>query len=87
MQPRGERQLKRHDDNQQRHFDRAARERSGDPYTGNLEVRPEGKSNALLTIQNVRFDPNKAYTLVITGAVNNGKPEMEAVIVEDKIGN
>ncbi|MEJ7709200.1 MAG: DUF4397 domain-containing protein [Pyrinomonadaceae bacterium] len=58
-----------------------------DPYNGNLEVRPEGKSNALLTIQNARFEANKAYTLVIIGAINDGKPEMEAVIVEDKIGN
>jgi len=60
-----------------------------DPFTGSLEVRPEGKPQAIYTIENVKFEANKAYTLVIGGrmAPPKEKSEIESVIVEDKLGN
>jgi hypothetical protein len=53
--------------------------------TGTLEVRPEGKNNAVLTIPNVKFNAGETYTIVLTGKVK-GMPKLEAIVVEDKLG-
>lgn len=56
-----------------------------EPMSGTLEVRPEGKNNAVLTIPNVKFDAGDTYTIVVLGKAQ-GTPKLEAMIVEDKLG-
>lgn len=55
-----------------------------DPMSGALEVRPEGKTNAVLTIPNVKFNAGDIYTIVVMGKAK-GIPKLEAMIVEDKL--
>jgi len=57
-----------------------------DPMSGTVEVRPEGKTNALLTIPNVKFNAGDIYTIVVVGKAK-GTPKLEAMIVEDKLGS
>ena len=56
-----------------------------DPMSGTLEVRPEGKNNAVLTIPNAKFQAGNTYTVVVTGKAK-GTPKLEAMIIEDKLG-
>lgn len=56
-----------------------------DPMTGTIEVRPEGKTNAVLTIPNAKFGAGDTYTIVVVGKAK-GTPKLEAMIVEDKLG-
>ncbi len=55
-----------------------------DPMSGTLEVRPEGKNNAVLTIPNAKFQAGNTYTVVVTGKAK-GTPKLEATIIEDKL--
>lgn len=55
-----------------------------DPMSGTIEVRPEGKNNAVLTIPNAKFDAGDTYTIVVVGKAK-GTPKLEAMIVEDKL--
>lgn len=55
-----------------------------DPMTGTLEVRPEGKNNAVLTIPNAKFSAGEIYTIVVLGKAK-GTPKLEAMTVEDKL--
>jgi hypothetical protein len=57
-----------------------------DPAKGTLEVRPEGKNNAVLRVPNVKFDPDKIYTLVVLGR-EKALPKLEALVVEDQLGS
>ena len=54
-----------------------------DPLSGSLELRPEGESNVMLTIPNVRLDAGKTYTIVIVGRVRTA-PKLEAFVIEDQ---
>jgi hypothetical protein len=56
-----------------------------DPMSGTIEVRPEGKTNAVLSIPNAKFDAGDTYTIVVVGRAK-GTPKLEAMIVEDKLG-
>ena len=56
-----------------------------DPMSGTLEVRPQGKNNAVLTIPNAKFQAGNTYTVVVTGKAK-GTPKLEAMIIEDKLG-
>ena len=56
-----------------------------DPMSGTIEVRPEGKTNAVLAIPNAKFNAGDTYTIVVTGKAK-GTPKLEALIVEDKLG-
>jgi hypothetical protein len=55
-----------------------------DPMSGTIELRPAGKSNAVLTIPNARFNAGDIYTIVVVGKAK-GTPKLEAMIVEDKL--
>ena len=54
-----------------------------DPLSGSLELRPEGESNVMLTIPNVRLVAGKTYTIVIVGRVRTA-PKLEAFVIEDQ---
>ena len=54
-----------------------------DPVAGSLELRPEGSSNAMLTLPDVRLDAGKTYTIVIVGRVRTA-PKLEAFVIEDQ---
>lgn len=56
-----------------------------DPMSGTLEVRSEGKNNAVLTIPNAKFNAGDTYTIVVTGKAK-GAPKLEAMVIEDKLG-
>src|ERR1700752_33544 len=56
-----------------------------EPMTSALEIRPEGKDNALVSLPNAKFDKGKLYTIVVAGR-NNGMPKLQAVVIEDGIG-
>ena len=47
-----------------------------DPVTRALELRPEGDSNVMLTVPNVRLDAGKTCTIVIVGRVRTA-PKFE----------
>lgn len=55
-----------------------------DPVSGTLIVRPEGRSETLLTIPNVNLAAGKIYTVVVTGRARGGK--LEVITVEDQVG-
>lgn len=54
-----------------------------DPGNLTLEVRPDGKNNALYTIPATTVDAGHFYTVVITGKGTNGR-NLDAVVVEDQ---
>ncbi|HEU4692625.1 MAG TPA: DUF4397 domain-containing protein [Vicinamibacterales bacterium] len=54
-----------------------------DPITGALELRPDGDSNVMLTVPNVRLDASKTYTFVIVGRVRTA-PKLETFVIEDQ---
>lgn len=54
-----------------------------DPLTGSLELRPEGDSNVMLSVPNVRLDAGKTYTIVVVGRVRTA-PKLEAFVIEDQ---
>ena len=49
-----------------------------------LEVRPEGQQKVLLTLQNVKLEPLKIYTIVVMGK-SKGTPKLEATVIEDQL--
>ena len=57
-----------------------------DPMKTMLEVRPKGQDKAVLTVSNANFDKGRYYTIVVTGHAK-GTPKLQAVMVEDKLGN
>jgi hypothetical protein len=54
-----------------------------DPMTGTLEVRPQGKTDVLLTVPNVKFEAGHIYTIVLAGKVS-GAPRLEAIKIDDR---
>lgn len=54
-----------------------------DPGNLTLEVRPDGKNNALFTLPNTKVDAGHHYTVLLTGKGTNGR-NLDAVIVEDQ---
>lgn len=54
-----------------------------DPLSGSLELRPQGESNVMLTVSNVRLEAGKTYTIVIVGRVRIA-PQLEAFVIEDQ---
>ncbi|WP_308302513.1 DUF4397 domain-containing protein [Peribacillus deserti] len=50
------------------------------PMTMDLEVRLAGSSTVVLSLPNVRLNPNTAYTILVLGS-SKGRPELEAIIV------
>jgi Domain of unknown function (DUF4397) len=54
-----------------------------DPMTVTLEVRPQGKTNVLLTVPNVKFEAGHIYTIVLAGKVS-GAPKLEAIKIDDR---
>jgi hypothetical protein len=54
-----------------------------DPGNVTLEVRPDGKDNALFKLPATTVDAGHYYTIVITGKGTNGR-NLEAVMVEDQ---
>ena len=55
-----------------------------DPFAGTLELRPEGESNVMLSIPNVRLDAGKTYTIVVIGRVRTA-PKLETFVIEDQV--
>lgn len=55
-----------------------------EPTTYNLQVRVAGTSNVVLTVPNVKLEPNRAYTIYAIGLVG-GKPELQALLATDGI--
>src|SRR5215475_16161556 len=55
-----------------------------DPVTGALEVRPEGKPNALVTVPAQKFEAGHLYTIIVTGKAK-GAPKLEAVKIDDQL--
>jgi hypothetical protein len=56
-----------------------------DPMTVSLEVRPEGKNDVLLNLQNVTFDAGHLYTIIVSGK-SKGAPKLEVIKIDDQIG-
>jgi hypothetical protein len=56
-----------------------------EPMNSTLEIRPEGKDNALASMPNTKFDKGKIYTIVVAGSTK-GTPKLQAVVIEDHIG-
>jgi hypothetical protein len=54
------------------------------PITATLEVRPQGKSNVLLTIPAAKFEPGHLYTIILTGKAK-GAPKLEAIKIDDQL--
>jgi hypothetical protein len=54
-----------------------------DPVTGALELRPDGDSNVMLTVPNVRLEAGKTCTIVIVGRVRTA-PKLETFVIEDQ---
>lgn len=54
-----------------------------DPVTGALELRPEGESNVMLAVPDVRLDAGKTYTIVILGRVRTA-PKLETLVIADE---
>ncbi|RPH36524.1 DUF4397 domain-containing protein [bacterium] len=54
-----------------------------DPGSVTLEVRGDGKNNALFTLPNTMVEAGHHYTVVLTGKGTNGR-NLDAVIVEDQ---
>jgi hypothetical protein len=57
-----------------------------DPINSALEVRPEGKNFAALTIPNANFEAGKLYTIFIVGQTK-GTTKLEGVVVSDALSN
>jgi len=53
------------------------------PTTTVVEVRPQGKKEALLMLPQFSFEPNKTYTIVVMG--NAVGKHLDAVTVEDQL--
>jgi uncharacterized protein DUF4397 len=53
-----------------------------DPMTTTLEVRPQGKTDILLTVPNVTLEAGHLYTFVIVG---KGKEKFEAIKIDDRL--
>ena len=51
------------------------------PMTVNLEARVAGSKNSVLSVPNVKLNPNQAYTIVAVGLAN-GSPELEAIMLK-----
>ncbi|MBW3113216.1 MULTISPECIES: DUF4397 domain-containing protein [Bacillaceae] len=51
------------------------------PMTVNLEARVAGSKNSVLSVPNVKFEQNQAYTIVAVGLAN-GTPELEAILLK-----
>jgi Domain of unknown function (DUF4397) len=56
--------------------------REVEPMTTTLEVRPQGKTDVLLTVPNVRLEPGHIYTFVIAG---KGKGNLEVMKIDDRL--
>ena len=54
-----------------------------DPLSGSLELRPEGESNVMLSIPDVRLEPGKTYTIVVMGRVRTA-PKLEVFVIVDQ---
>ncbi|QHE52410.1 DUF4397 domain-containing protein [Pontibacillus sp. HMF3514] len=50
------------------------------PITVDLEVRPAGSNQVVLTIPNVKLDENQIYNIVAVGYAQ-GSPKLEAIII------
>jgi hypothetical protein len=48
-----------------------------------LQVRLAGTPDVVLTVPNVRLDPNKAYTVYAVGFAGR-EPKLEALLLTDK---
>jgi hypothetical protein len=55
-----------------------------DPMEVTLQIRPEGRQNSLLNIDDVRFEPGKVYTIIVVGS-ERGQSRLEAIRVEDEL--
>ncbi len=55
-----------------------------EPTNYNLQVRVAGTSNVVLTVPNVKLEPNRAYTIYAIGLVGS-KPELQALLATDGI--
>jgi hypothetical protein len=51
------------------------------PMTVTLEVRVTGTKNTVMTISDVKLEPNNAYTIVAVGTVK-GEPPLEVLILQ-----
>jgi Domain of unknown function (DUF4397) len=51
------------------------------PMTVNLEARVAGSSNIVLSLPNMKLQPNKAYTIIALGMAS-GKPKLDALLLE-----
>ncbi|KMK93530.1 DUF4397 domain-containing protein [Rossellomorea marisflavi] len=50
------------------------------PMTVDLEVRPAGSKDVVLSIPDVKFEANQAYTIIAAGFAG-GEPALEAVLI------
>lgn len=54
-----------------------------DPMEVTLQIHPEGKQNALLNVNKVRFEAGSVYTIVLVGHAQRS-PRLEAIRIEDR---
>ncbi len=54
-----------------------------EPMSYTLQVRPTGTSDVVLTVPNVRLEPNQMYTAYAIGLAG-GRPELEALLLMDE---
>jgi len=52
--------------------------------TYNLQVRPTGSNDIVLSIPNLTFNPHEAYSIYVIGLLN-GTPKLEAIILKDRV--
>lgn len=54
-----------------------------DPMDVTLQIRPEGRQNSLLNIDDVHLEAGKVYTIVVVGH-SQRSPRVEAIQIEDR---
>ena len=54
-----------------------------DPLSGSLELRPEGESNVMLSVPEMRLEAGKTYTIVVMGRVRTA-PKLELFVIVDQ---
>jgi hypothetical protein len=55
-----------------------------DPMTATLEFRPQNRTEVLLTVPNMTFQPGHNYTIVVAGKTKDN-PKLEVIKIDDKL--
>jgi hypothetical protein len=55
-----------------------------EPMEVTLQIRPHGRDNSLLSVENMRFEAGGIYTIVVVGR-SEGTPGLAAIRIEDRL--